>query len=148
MRRGQRITARFLPALFTAVLMFGTTMAEALHLDCGAKAFLVTPSFLAPKIQQIKGENLVDYCVEDDPVSATSTVSFPGDEVWCVTLHHITPDSRPYAKSRMMLNYQSKFLYEYDYIWQNGAWNLTRKHRQACVDPDQPDISSGYLITQ
>ena len=56
------------------------------------------------------------FCVSDNPAVLTKTLSFRDQEVWCVTLHHLSSDSRPLAKQLWVLNRLSKKLYHYDYL--------------------------------
>ena len=101
-------------------------------LVCGAKTFDVEQGFVGGSVTAMTATGSTPFCVSDNPTVLTKTLSFRDQEVWCVTLHHLSSDSRPVAKQLWVLNRLSKKLYQYDYLFADGVWHLQDKHHEIC----------------
>ena len=103
-------------------------------LICGETKFVVEQGFVGGSVTAQTAAGATQFCVSDNPVVLTKKLSFRGQEVWCVTLHHLSFDSRPLAKQLWVLNRLSKKLYHYDYLFVDGIWHLQDKHHEICKE--------------
>ena len=101
-------------------------------LICGDTTFDVEQGFIGGSVTAVTASGAHPFCVSDNPVALTKTLSFRNQEVWCVTLHHLSSDSRPLAKQLWVLNRLSKKLYHYDYLFADGVWHLQDERREIC----------------
>ena len=67
-------------------------------LRCGDTTFVVEKSFFGGTVTRRNGAVERPFCISDDPAVLTKTLSFRDAEIWCVTLHHLSPNTRPLAK--------------------------------------------------
>ena len=101
-------------------------------LVCGGTTFDVEQGFVGGSVTAMTATSATPFCVSDNPAVLTKTLSFRDQEVWCVTLHHLSSDSRPLAKQLWVLNRLSKRLYYYDYLFADGVWHLKDKGHEIC----------------
>ena len=101
-------------------------------LICGDTTFNVEQGFVGGLVTAVTVAGAIPFCVSDNPAVLTKTLSFRDEEVWCVTLHHLSSDSRPLAKQLWVLNRLSKKLYHYDYLFANGVWLLQDERHDLC----------------
>ena len=101
-------------------------------LICGDTTFEVEQGFVGGLVTAVTAAGAIPFCVSDNPAVLTKTLSFRDEEVWCVTLHHLSSDSRPLAKQLWVLNRLSKKLYHYDYLFANGVWLLQDERHDLC----------------
>ena len=101
-------------------------------LICGDTTFDVEQGFVGGSVTAVTRNGATPFCVSDNPAVLTKTLSFRDQEVWCVTLHHLSSDSRPLAKQLWVLNRLSKKLYQYDYLFAGGVWHLQDKRHEIC----------------
>ena len=101
-------------------------------LICGDTTFDVQQGFVGGSVTAVTATGVKPFCVSDNPAVLTKTLSFRDQEVWCVTLHHLSSDSRPLAKQLWVLNRLSKKLYHYDYLFANGVWRLQDERHEIC----------------
>ena len=101
-------------------------------LICGETTFDVEQGFVGGSVTAVTASGANPFCVSDNPAALTKTLSFRDHEVWCVTLHHLSSDSRPLAKQLWVLNRLSKKLYHYDYLFADGVWYLQEERREIC----------------
>ena len=50
------------------------------------------------------GAEWQDFCVPDNPETLSQKLIIRDDEIWCLSYHHITPDTQPFARQSWMLN--------------------------------------------
>ena len=117
-----------------AWLLALTIMPARAHdsLICGDTTFNVEQGFVGGLVTAVTAAGAIPFCVSDNPAVLTKTLSFRDQEVWCVTLHHLSSDSRPLAKQLWVLNRLSKKLYHYDYLFANGVWHLHDERHEIC----------------
>ena len=101
-------------------------------LICGDTTFDVEQGFVGGSVTAVTATGAKPFCVSDNPAVLTKTLSFRDQEVWCVTLHHLSFDSRPLAKQLWVLNRLSKKLYHYNYVFADGVWQLQDKRHELC----------------
>ena len=101
-------------------------------LICGDTTFDVEQGFVGGSVTAMTATGAIPFCVSDNPAVLTKTLSFRDQEVWCVTLHHLSSDSRPLAKQLWVLNRLSKKLYHYNYVFADGVWHLQDKRHELC----------------
>jgi hypothetical protein len=101
-------------------------------LTCGDTTYVVEKSFVGGVVMELTSASEAPFCISDDPVVLTKTLSFRNAEVWCVTSHHLSPNSRPLAKQIWILNTLSKKLYSYDYLFANNVWVLEEERIETC----------------
>ena len=101
-------------------------------LICGDTTFDVEQGFVGGSVTAVTATGAKPFCVSDNPAVLTKTLSFRDQEVWCVTLHHLSLDSRPLAKQLWVLNRLSKKLYHYNYVFADGVWHLQDKRHELC----------------
>ena len=101
-------------------------------LICGDTTFDVERGFVGGSVTAVTATGATPFCVSDNPAVLTKTLSFRDQEVWCVTLHHLSFDSRPLAKQLWVLNRLSKKLYHYNYVFADGVWHLQDKRHELC----------------
>ena len=102
------------------------------RLMCGDTTFDVEQGFVGGAVMAVTATGTTPFCVSDNPAVLTKTLSFRDQEVWCVTLHHLSSDSRPLAKQLWVLNRLSKKLYHYDYLFADGIWQLQEERHEIC----------------
>ena len=107
------------------------------RLLCGETTFDVEQGFFSGSVTAINATGTTPFCVSNNPAELTQTLSFREKEVWCVTLHHVSLNSRPLAKKLWVLNRLSKKLYHYDYIFAEGSWVLHDKRHETCETAEQ-----------
>ena len=101
-------------------------------LICGDTTFDVEQAFFGGAVTTVTATGATPFCVSDNPAVLTKTLSFRDQEVWCVTLHHLSINSRPLAKQLWVLNRLSKKLYNYDYHFADGIWHLQDERHEIC----------------
>ena len=101
-------------------------------LICGDTTFDVEQGFVGGSVTAVTATGAKPFCVSNNPAVLTKTLSFRDQEVWCVTLHHLSSDSRPLAKQLWVLNRLSKKLYHYNYVFADGVWHLQDKRHELC----------------
>ena len=99
---------------------------------CGDTTFDVEQGFVGGSVMLVTAAGATPFCVSDNSAEMTRTLSFRDQEVWCVTLHHVSSNSRPLAKKLWVLNRMSKKLYHYDYVFADGTWILQGKRHETC----------------
>jgi len=118
----------------TPAIAFGADDA----LDCGGATYIVEKGFLGGAVTKRVGSRDTPFCTSDTADSLTKNLSFQDTEVWCVTLHHMSANSRPVAKNLWVLNRLSKKLYQYDYVFADGDWRLQTAHQETCTSAALP----------
>ena len=113
-----------------ALMMMPARAGESVK--CGDTTFDVEQGFVGGSVTTVTGTGVNSFSVSDSPAVLTKTLSFRDQEVWCVTLHHLSSDSRPLAKQLWVLNRLSKKLYQYDYLFAGGVWHLQDKRHEIC----------------
>ena len=112
-------------------LMIIPAYAES-SLICGDTTFDVKKGFVGGSVTAVTATGAIPFCISDNPAVLTKTLSFRDQEVWCVSLHHLLPSSRPLAKQLWVLNRLSKKLYHYDYLFADGFWHLQEERHEMC----------------
>ena len=101
-------------------------------LRCGDTTYVVEKSFFGGTVTQRNGAVERPFCISDDPAVLTKTLSFRDAEIWCVTLHHLSANSRPLAQQLWVLNRLNQKLYMYDYVFSDGNWALQQERFVTC----------------
>ena len=104
-------------------------------LICGDTTFEVEQGFVGGAVTAVTATGATPFCVSDNAAVLTKTLSFRGQEVWCVALHHLSSDSRPLAKQLWVLNRLSEKLYQYNYLFADGIWHLQDERHEICKMP-------------
>ncbi len=94
------------------VLMIMSARADD-SLICGDTTFDVEQGFVGGSVTAVTATGANPFCVSDNSAVMTKKLSFRDQEVWCVTLHHLSSNSRPLAKQLWVLNRISEKLYHY-----------------------------------
>ena len=115
------------------------TYAASRQMTCGTAIYVIEGSFLGASVSRQTAAGRTAYCQSSDTGSMIAALTIKGDEIWCVETYRITPDSWPYAKSSRLLNIAVNRQYDYDYVWQNGDWQLTDKRRMRCDMVEIPE---------
>jgi hypothetical protein len=102
------------------------------QMTCGTAIYVIDRSFLGTAVSRQTAAGRTAYCQSSDTGGMIAALTIKGDEIWCVETYRITPDSWPYAKSSRLLNIAVNRQYDYDYVWQNGDWQLTYKRHMRC----------------
>jgi hypothetical protein len=105
---------------------------------CDGEKFVFETGFLGGAVRQINNAGDVPFCVSDTPETVTKKLSFRDPEIWCVTTHHLSADSRPLAKNLWVLNKLSNKLYQYDYVMSDGNWVLDTENHKYCETLPSP----------
>ena len=125
--RGQAFTT------YCAWFLLASTVAYADSiLSCGESSYAIEKGLLGGTVTQLKRDAQTPFCLSDDPAVLTKTLSFRDAEVWCVTLHHLSSNSRPVAKQLWVLNTLTKKLYLYDYMFADNVWVLQSEQIKTC----------------
>ena len=120
-------------AFCTGLLVLVMTPAGATDsLMCGDTTFDVEKGFFGGSVTAVTAAGATQFCVSDNPAVLTKKLSFRDQEVWCVTLHHVSVDSRPLAKQLWVLNRLSKTLYHYDYLFSGCVWHIHDERHEIC----------------
>jgi len=116
------------------ILVMSNSAAQAAEpvITCRGQQFIFEDGLLGGKVSVLRGEERLDFCKSSDPETSRQELVFRGDEVWCLTYHHITADSRPYARSSWLLNRQLGTLQTNEYLWVNGTWVRQTLERTRC----------------
>ena len=101
-------------------------------LKCGDTTFDIKEGLVGGSVTKLTATGATPFCVSDNSAELTKILSFRDQEVWCVTLYHLSSDSRPLAKQLWVLNRLSKKLYHYDYLFADGVWHLQDERHEIC----------------
>ena len=118
------------------VLMMMPTHADD-RLICGETTYDIEQRFVGGSVTAVTAAGTTPFCISDNPAERTQTLSFRDQEVWCVTWHHLSSNSRPLAKQLWVLNRLSNKLYQYDYVFAEGAWILQDERHETCKAAQQ-----------
>jgi hypothetical protein len=119
-------------AIGLVVAPFLPAYAASHQMTCGTAIYVIERSFLGTAVSRQTAAGRTAYCQSSDTSGMIAALTIKGDEIWCVETYRITPDSWPYAKSSRLLNIAVNRQYDYDYVWQNGDWQLTDKRHMRC----------------
>jgi len=115
------------------ILLLITAARADTALRCGNTTYVIEKGFFfGGTVTRRSGAAEMPFCVSDDPSVLTKILSFRDAEVWCVTLHHLSPHSRPLAQQLWVLNRLNWKLYMYDYVFADGAWALQQERFETC----------------
>ena len=114
------------------MLLLITAACADTALRCGDTTYVIEKGFFGGTVARRSGAAKTPFCISDDPSVLTKTLSFRDTEIWCVTLHHLSPSSRPLAQQLWVLNRLNRKLYMYDYVFADGAWTLQQERFETC----------------
>ncbi|MDB2513960.1 hypothetical protein N9Y31_05535 [Alphaproteobacteria bacterium] len=114
------------------MLLLITAAGADTALRCGDTTYVIEKGFFGGTVKRRSGAAEMPFCVSDDPAVLTKTLSFRDAEIWCVILHHLSPNSRPLAQQLWVLNRLNRKLYMYDYVFADGAWALQQERFETC----------------
>ncbi len=126
-------------AMGLAVTPLLPAYAASRQMTCGTAVYVIEGSLLGTAVSQQTAAGRTAYCQSSDRGGMVAALTVKGNEIWCVETYRITPDSWPYAKSSRLLNIAVNRQYEYDYVWQNGDWQLTDKRQMRCDMVEIPE---------
>ena len=126
-------------AIGLAVTPLSTTYAASRQMTCGTAVYVIEKSFVSTSVSRRTAAGHTAYCQSSDTGGKVAALTIKDNEIWCVETYRITLDSRPYAKSSRLLNIAVNRQYEYDYVWQNGDWQLTDKRQMRCDMVEIPE---------
>ena len=129
-------------AIGLAVTPLLTTYAASRQMTCGTAVYVIEKSFVSTSVSRQTAAGRTAYCQSSETSGMGAVLTIKGNEIWCVETYRITPDSWPYAKSSRLLNILLNRQYDYDYVWQNGGWQLTDKRHVRCDIVEMPEIDS------
>ena len=104
------------------------------HLKCDDTIFKIQTSMFQIEAIETVNKNDRAFCTTDEPELVLLEKSQRKSELWCVKYFFITPDTRPYLKTAKMLNYQSRQLYNTEYIFVDGDWHVAKRETTACSE--------------
>ena len=119
-------------AIGLAVTSLLPAYAKSRQMTCGTAVYVIEGSMLGTAVSRQTAAGRTAYCQSSDRGGMVAALTVKGNEIWCVETYRITPDSWPYAKSSRLLNIAVNRQYDYDYVWQNGDWQLTDKRHMRC----------------
>ena len=114
------------------MLLLITAACADTALRCGDTTYVIEKGFFGGTVARRSDAVKTPFCISDDPSVLTKTLSFRDAEIWCVTLHHLSPSSRPLAQQLWVLNRLNRKLYIYDYVFADGAWTLQQERFETC----------------
>jgi hypothetical protein len=129
---GQAVRRQVLTFSSISILLLITAAGADNVLRCGDVTYVVEKSFFGGTVTRRNGTVERPFCVSDDPAVLTKTLSFRDTEIWCVTLHHLSANSRPLAQQLWVLNRLNQKLYMYDYVFADGDWALQQDRLETC----------------
>lgn len=110
-----------------AIITMQTATADTPALDCGGQQYKTHQGTLGGSAEHLVAGEWRDFCVSSSPDTIRQSLTVKGDEVWCITNHHITADTAAYARETWLLNLEIKVLQVKQYIRDGNGW---RKHAQ------------------
>ncbi|MDA7792306.1 hypothetical protein N8979_00665 [bacterium] len=111
--------------------------AATASIECSGHYYAFESGLFGSSAKVMAGNDWQDFCVSAEPNTLTHKLIIRDDEVWCLTHHHITPESRAYARSTWMLHRTIGTLQVTDYVLVNGAWVKQRQERTRCSTPSE-----------
>ena len=118
--------------LMTGLLTGGAVLAAGPGFECGGKHYAFEDGMFGGAAKIRRGTEWQDFCVSVDAETASQELVMRGDEVWCLTFHHITADTKPYARTSWVLNRRLGVVQQSDYIFSDGAWVRQSRQRVQC----------------
>tara|TARA_B100000575_G_scaffold41023_1_gene28644 strand:- start:358 stop:783 length:426 start_codon:yes stop_codon:yes gene_type:complete len=121
-----------------AILLVANTIAagaETPSIDCDGQQYSFKHSLFGATAKKMDGAEWQDFCVPENPETLTQTLTIREDEIWCLSYHHITSDTQPFARQSWILNTEIGTLQIADYVRRNGAWLKQSQRRIKCQMP-------------
>ena len=125
----------FLTLLVILVTSGMTAKAQTHSIECEGQQYSFENALLGASAKQLAGKEWQDFCVSDNRETLTQKLTIRDNEIWCLTYHHITPDTQPYARQSWMLNTQIGTLQITDYLRRESGWIKQSQHRIQCDMP-------------
>lgn len=112
-----------------------TAKAQTALIECDGQQYSFENALLGASAKQLVSDEWQHFCVSDNRETLTQKLTIRGHEIWCLTYHHITPDTQPYARQSWMLNTEIGALQITDYLRRDGGWIKQSQHRIQCDMP-------------
>jgi hypothetical protein len=109
--------------------------AETSSIECDGKQYSFENGLFGATAKKMTGAEWRDFCVPDNSETLSQKLIIRGDEIWCLSYHHITPDTQPFARQSWMLNTEIGTLQIADYVRRNGGWLKQSQRRIKCQMP-------------
>ena len=124
--------------MMLAAILVAKTMAaraEAPSIECDGHQYFFENGLFGATAKKLNGAEWQDFCVPDNTETLTQKLIIREDEIWCLSYHHITPDTQPFARQSWMLNTEISTLQIADYVRRNGGWQRQSQRRIKCQMP-------------
>ena len=124
--------------MLLAALLVAKTMAagaETPSIECDGQQYSFENGLFGATATKLTGAEWQDFCVTDNPETLSQELIIREDEIWCLSYHHITPDTQPFARQSWMLNTEIGTLQIADYVRWNGGWQRQSQRRIKCQMP-------------
>ena len=120
-------------ALLVAKIM--AAGAETPSIECDGQQYSFENGLFGATAKKLTGTEWQNFCVTDNPETLSQELIMREDEIWCLSYHHITPDTQPFARQSWMLNTEIGTLQIADYVRRNGNWLRQSQRRIKCQMP-------------
>ncbi len=124
--------------MLLAALLVAKTIAagaETPSIECDGQQYSFENGLFGATAKKLTGAEWQDFCVTDSPETLSQELIMRDDEIWCLSYHHITPDTQPFARQSWMLNTEIGTLQIADYVRRNGNWLRQSQRRIKCQMP-------------
>ena len=112
-----------------------TAAAQTPSIECDGQQYSFEDGLFGASAQKLVGAEWQEFCVPDNGETLTQKLTIKGDEIWCLSYHHITPDTQPYARQSWMINTEIGTLQITDYLRRDGGWLKQSQSRIKCEMP-------------
>jgi len=119
-------------AIITLFLSAIPVSASAAPVECEGRQYMFEDGLFGASAKVLHGEEWRDFCVSQDPETISQDLKIHKDEVWCLSLHHITAESRPFARSTWMLKRSINVLQMTEYLQSTEGWQRQKSRRVKC----------------
>ena len=112
-----------------------TAAAQTPSIECDGQQYSFEDGLFGASAKKLVGTEWQEFCVADNRETLTQKLTIRGDEIWCLSYHHITPDTQPYARQSWMINTEIGTLQITDYLRRDGGWLKQSQSRIKCEMP-------------
>ena len=115
------------------LLIAHTATADIPALDCGGQQYKTHQGTLGGNAEHLIADEWQEFCVSPSPDTIRQNLTIKGDEVWCITHHHITADTAAFARETWLLNLGINVLQVKHYIRDGNGWRKLSQERIRCA---------------
>ncbi len=122
-----------------AILLLAKTMAavaETPSIECDGQKYSFENSLFGATAKKMAIVEWQDFCVSENPETLSQELIIRDEEIWCLSFHHITPNTQPLARQSWMLNTAIGTLQITDYVRHKSGWLKQSQKRIKCQMPD------------